>query len=59
MATNLFQELKRRKVERVAMAYAVVGFGVITVAETTFEYLPLPDWGVTLVIVLVALGLLG
>ena len=56
MATNLFQELKRRKVVRVGVVYAVVGFGVIEVAANTFPNLGLPDSGVTLVIALVILG---
>ena len=56
MATNVFQELKRRKVVRVAVVYALVGFGVIEVAANTFPNLGVPDWGVTLVIALVILG---
>ena len=56
MATNLFEELKRRKVVRVGVVYAVMGFGVVEVADTIFPNLSVPDWGVTLVIVLVALG---
>jgi adenylate cyclase len=57
MATNFFQELKRRKVWRAGVVYAVVGFGVIEVANNTFQNLGVPDWGVTLVIALVILGL--
>jgi tetratricopeptide (TPR) repeat protein len=34
-----------------------VGWGVIEVATATFPYLGIPDWGATLVIALVALGL--
>ena len=56
MASNVLRELKRRRVVRVAVAYAVVGYGVIQVAESTFGNLGVPDWGVTLVVALVALG---
>ena len=56
MATNVFRELKRRKVVRLGAVYAVVGFGVIEVAANTFPNLGVPDWGVTLVIAIVALG---
>jgi Tol biopolymer transport system component len=50
------QELKRRRVLRVAAVYAVVGWVTIQIAVTTFPYLGLPTWLVTAVIVLVALG---
>ena len=53
----LFEELKRRKVIRVVVAYIIVGWLLIQVAETTFEPMGLPDWTLRLVIVLVALGL--
>jgi TolB-like protein/Tfp pilus assembly protein PilF len=54
---NLLAELKRRRVFRVAAAYAIVAWLVIQIAATTFPYLGLPAWAVTLVIVLIALGL--
>ena len=53
----LFEELKRRKVIRVVVAYIIVGWLLIQVAETTFEPMGLPGWTLRLVIVLVALGL--
>lgn len=53
----LFEELKRRKVIRVVVAYVVVGWLLIQIAETTFAPIGLPDWTLRLVIVLVALGL--
>jgi TolB-like protein/tetratricopeptide (TPR) repeat protein len=49
-------ELRRRKVVRVALAYALVAWLLIQVAETTFDPLRLPDWSVTLVVMLAILG---
>lgn len=50
-------ELKRRKVFRVAVVYAAVGFLVVQVANNFFPVLHLPDWTTTLVAMLVVLGL--
>jgi len=55
-AAGLWEEIKRRKVVRVVLAYIVVGWGLIQVADVTLEPLRLPDWAGTLVIWLVALG---
>jgi len=49
-------ELKRRRVIRALVLYAVVGWIVIEVASVVFPALHLPDWAVTLVTVLVVLG---
>jgi tetratricopeptide (TPR) repeat protein len=49
-------ELKRRKVVRVAVAYAVAAFVVLQLADLVLEPLGLPPWTMALVIVLVALG---
>jgi adenylate cyclase len=49
-------ELKRRRVIRVLLLYAVVGWIVIEVASIVLPALHLPSWAITLVIVLVALG---
>lgn len=54
---SFLDELKRRRVFRVAAAYAVVAFGLIQAADLIFPRLGLPDWSVTLVIVLAILGL--
>ena len=54
--TGFVSELRRRKVVRVAVAYALVAWLLIQVAETTFEPLRLPDWSVTLVVMLAILG---
>lgn len=55
---NLFQELKRRKVFRVAAAYLVVAWILIQVAETITPSLQLPQWTPSLVTVLLILGFL-
>jgi TolB-like protein/Flp pilus assembly protein TadD len=48
-------ELKRRKVVRVAMVYAMVTFIVVQVADLMFVRLGIPDWAVTLVVWLAVL----
>jgi len=53
---NLWNQLKKRKVVRVALAYIFVGWVVLQVGEVTFEGLGIPPWGFTLLIVLVLLG---
>ncbi len=49
-------DLKRRRVIRAAALYAVFAWVVVEVAATTLPYLLLPDWTVTLVIVLAIVG---
>jgi TolB-like protein/tetratricopeptide (TPR) repeat protein len=50
------RELKRRRVFRVAVVYAVVGYGVLEVADNFFPALQLPAWTVTFTAALVILG---
>ena len=47
---NFFDELRRRRVIRVAVVYAIIGWVMIEVASTVFPGLKLPDWTVTFVI---------
>jgi TolB-like protein len=54
---GFFAELKRRKVFRVAGAYIVLAWVLIEVSDTILPRLGLPDWTVTLIIVLLAIGL--
>jgi len=54
--TSFFEELKRRKVYRVAVGYAVAGWLIIQVAVTVFPVLDLPDWGQRLVVAVVLIG---
>ncbi len=54
---DFIAELKRRRVFRVAVIYAVVAWALIQVAATVQPFLGMPAWTVTLVIVLLAIGL--
>lgn len=49
-------ELKRRRVFRVAAGYAVAAFALLQGADIVFPALGLPDWSMTLVVVLAFLG---
>jgi adenylate cyclase len=53
---RFYSELKRRKVIRVAIVYAVVAWLIVEVASVMFPELLLPDWSVRLVIALVIIG---
>ncbi len=53
---SFFDELKRRKVVRLAIVYAAVAFAVIEAADVIVPRLNIPDWTVTVLIVLVLLG---
>jgi TolB-like protein len=53
---NFFAELKRRKVYRVAIAYAVVGWLIIQIVTQVFPFLEIPGWTIRLIIILVVLG---
>lgn len=57
MLRDFWSEIRRRKVFRAAVAYAVVAWLVIQIADTTFEPLHLPDWALTLLIALAIAGL--
>ena len=52
----LLNELKERKVLRVALAYIVVTWIVVQVGEATFEALRLPEWSLTLLVIFSLLG---
>ncbi|MGZ4966628.1 MAG: hypothetical protein ACXV97_05590, partial [Chthoniobacterales bacterium] len=54
--TNFLAELKRRKVYRVAIGYAVVGWLLIQVDTQVFPFLDIPNWIIRLIILLLALG---
>ncbi len=53
---RFWNELKRRKVIRVAVAYAIIGWVIIEVSSVILPALLLPEWSNRLVIALVALG---
>ncbi|SVE19852.1 uncharacterized protein METZ01_LOCUS472706, partial [marine metagenome] len=54
--SNLYKELKRRKVFKTLGVYGAAALVIINLATSVFPYLNLPDWTVTFVIVLVVLG---
>ena len=54
---KFWQELKRRKVVRVAVVYMVTGWLIIQVAESTFEGFGIPVWAFRFVTLMVILGL--
>jgi TolB-like protein len=53
---NLFTELKRRKVFRVAVVYAATAFAVLQAADIMLPRMGLPDWAMSLVVALAVLG---
>jgi len=53
---GLFEELKRRHVVRVAIAYVVAGWLLVQVATQVFPFFRIPDWAVRLVVILIAIG---
>lgn len=53
---RFWQELKRRKVVRVAIVYAVVGWVLVQVSAAVFPALLLPEWSSRLVVVLALIG---
>jgi TolB-like protein len=53
---GFWQELKRRHVYRVAVAYAVVGWLLIQVATQVFPIFHMPDWTAQLVVLLILVG---
>ena len=55
--SNLFAEMKRRNVVRVAIAYVVFAWVVMQVIDVVVEPLRLPDWTATLMLVILLVGL--
>jgi TolB-like protein/Tfp pilus assembly protein PilF len=53
---SLYQELKRRNVFRVAIAYLAGAWLLTEVAGTLFPAFGIPDWGVRFVVIVFALG---
>jgi TolB-like protein/Tfp pilus assembly protein PilF len=54
--TGFFEEVKRRKVYRVAAAYIIAAGGIIQLASATFPAWELPNWALRLVILLLLVG---
>jgi len=53
---GFFEELKRRHVVRVAIAYVVAGWLLVQVATQVFPFFNVPNWAVRLVVILLAIG---
>ena len=53
---NFFDELKRRNVYKVAVAYAVVGWLLVQIATQVFPFFEIPNWAVRLVVLLLIIG---
>jgi TolB-like protein/Tfp pilus assembly protein PilF len=53
---SLFDELKRRKVIRVAVVYAATAFAVLQAADIMLPQMGVPPWALSLVVALVVLG---
>ena len=54
--TGFFDELKRRRVYRVAVAYVIAAGGMIQLASAVFPAWDLPNWALRLVVVLLLVG---
>ena len=56
MSSGFFEEVKRRKVYRVAAAYIIAAGGAIQLASAAFPAWELPNWALRLVIAVLLLG---
>jgi TolB-like protein len=54
--SGFFEEVKRRKVYQVAVAYVIAAGGVIQLASASFPAWELPNWALRVVIVLLLVG---
>jgi hypothetical protein len=54
--SQLFQELKRRNVFRVAIAYLAVAWVVLQVADIVFESVAAPGWLMQILLFFIAIG---
>jgi len=55
--SDFWEELKKRNVVRTLIFYSVTAWLIIQFAATTFPYLNLPDWSITVVIITLLIGL--
>src|SRR6266487_3640067 len=54
---NLFAELKRRNVYKVAVAYVVAGWALSQGIAQVFPVFDIPNWAIRLIVLLIILGL--
>lgn len=55
--SDLVEELRSRHVIRAVIAYCVISWMLLQVADVTFDRLPIPEYSMTVLIVLVIVGL--
>jgi TolB-like protein len=55
-AAELFTELKRRRMAQRGFLYLVVAWGVVQVLDIVFPALAIPDWALSMVVVLLIVG---
>ncbi len=53
---SFFAELKRRKVHRVAIAYAIASWLLIQIATQVFPFFEIPNWAVRLIVLVLVVG---
>src|SRR5256885_4920459 len=53
---TFFGELKRRNVDKVAIAYGVVAWLLIQIATQVFPFFEIPNWAVRLVVLAIIIG---
>lgn len=56
MSASFFQELKQRRVVRVAIGYAIAAWLIVQIASTVLPTFHVPEWVLQALIVVVALG---
>ena len=56
MSVPLIAELKRRRVFRALVGYAIVGFAILQVVEPVMHGLRLPEWTLSFVVIALATG---
>jgi TolB-like protein/Tfp pilus assembly protein PilF len=56
LMSGFFEEVKRRKVYQVAVAYVIAAGGLIQLASASFPAWDLPNWALRVVIVLLLIG---
>jgi len=54
--SGFLEELKRRHVWRVAIAYAIAGWLLVQIATQVFPFFNIPNWSVRLVVILIVIG---
>src|SRR5438132_7922425 len=53
---NVFAELKRRNVYKVAVAYAVVGWLLVQITTQVFPIFEIPNWALRLIVLVIIIG---